>query len=803
MIPKNEQNSPNSDLTRTTYPVIREILHIIKEAFNGNISASNYDICMKDVKNIITNNCLNSNEFEERSEELIFCEKAIGEDKLKELNIPEQDKIKLLNDMTIITFRYAYDAFGLSNKKLLNIFISFLKGWIKSNNLNIRQVITNELLGNINYSWFADLAFHAYLINLKLLDLNEYQNLLLSYLENQTTRAISIKLITYLKKFKINDSSNPSSIKLPKIFDFYYNEKKCNKYFTFFGTYCKLPSDLNFSSENFLNYKICNMKNQNIFDTFKILCHLSFEKIYNIKFPYLNLESSELFRILSNFIQSPFINNDEQLCVYIMVITELCTKKINIGNDLDNFPDTEARCIFTLLMALPENLNKMKIFEIILNGIFKAFHYDYIKSTFKFNQRPYFKLLYNLIYFFNALPNDSKIIISNKEKKQYMSLFAQYLKFFSPQYYPGFAFAWLELISSEFFISYFLGEYNNTQTNEKRENNNYYLSLILEIFIFLKKCYNKQVNKTFIDYVYKYLYFLCKIYQEFIIENNYIILLSFPYENIYIQIKNLILSTIPKKLEQIKYLNFEDKDLENEINNNTLVDYNLVNLFDIINILKKFNIFNYIEKYIENNNFEMLKNICNILNQNNNMNFNFYVIQSLVIYYGQNVFSKNNNISDGHIFFLDMIKLIEDKNRILLINSLLNLLTFPSKQTIFFVLVILNILTNLNNEKIEENIVTLLLERLSVKPIPWGIELLFKKLLQGYKYDLMKTVYFKNFNNGEIFINNLKEFLEDKKFIKFKNFENNKIDIILAEEKKRNKNDTIIKNDKQNEDDDE
>ena len=787
MIPKNEQNSPNSDLTRTTYPVIREILHIIKEAFNGNISANNYDICMKDVKNIITNNCLNSNEFEERSEELIFCEKAIGEDKLKELNIPEQDKIKLLSDMTIITFRYAYDAVGLSNKKLLNIFISFLKGWIKSNNLNIRQVITNELLGNINYSWFADLAFHAYLINLKLLDLNEYQNLLLSYLENQTTRAISIKLITYLKKFKINDSSNPSSIKLPKIFDFYYNEKKCNKYFTFFGTYCKVPSDLNFSSENFLNYKICNMKNQNIFDTFKILCHLSFEKIYNIKFPYLNLESSELFRILSNFIQSPFINNHEQLCVYIMVITELCTKKINIGNDLDNFPDTEARCIFTLLMALPENLNKMKIFEIILNGIFKAFHYDYIKSTFKFNQRPYFKLLYNLIYFFNALPNDSKIIISNKEKKQYMLLFAQYLKFFSPQYYPGFAFAWLELISSEFFISYFLGEYNNTQTNEKRENNNYYLSLILEIFIFLKKCYNKQVNKTFMDYVYKYLYFLCKIYPEFIIENNYIILLSFPYENIYIQIKNLILSTIPKKLEQIKYLNFEDKDLENEINNNTLVDYNLVNLFDIINILKKFNIFNYIEKYIENNNFEMLKNICNILNQNNNMNFNFCVIQSLVIYYGQNVFSKNNSISDGHIFFLDMIKLIEDKNRILLINSLLNLLTFPSKQTIFFVLVILNILTNLNNEKIEENIVTLLLERLSVKPIPWGIELLFKKLLQGYKYDLMKTVYFKNFNNGEIFINNLKEFLEDKKFIKFKNFENNKIDIILAEEKKETK----------------
>ena len=753
---------------------------------------------MQNVKTIITNNYQNNNEFEEGSEELLLCEKVIKENKLKELNMPEQDEIKIIRDMAIITFKHTYNAFELQNKKLFNIFIAFLKGWIKSTNLNIRKVITDKLLSNNNSPYFSNLAFHAYLINAKLLDLNEYQYLILLFLENPTTRINFIKLITELKKYKINDSSNPSSIKLPKLYDFYYNEEKCNKYFSLFGKYCKLPCDLNYSNESSINYKVCNIKNQKTYESFIRTCYLAFNKITGIKYPYLRLESSELAKHLNNFIQSPFISNDEQLNVFIMLITELCTKKLNIGNELDNYPDTGARCIYTLLIALPENSNKIKMFNIILNGVYKTFHYDYMKSTFKFNQRPYFKLLYYFIYFFSSLPNNSKLLGSEKTKMQYMSLIAQYLRFFSPQYYPGFALAWLELISSEIFISYFLGDFNNIQIKEKNEKNNDYLSLISEIFIFLKKCYNKHVNTIFMDYLYKFFYLLCNTYPEFIIENHYIILISLPNE--YMQIKNLLLSTIPKKLEQYKYLNFADKDLEKEVNNNTIEDYNFVTLFDITTVLKKCNIYKYIEIYKENPNYELFKNICILINQNNNITFNFYVIQSLVIYYYQNILPKIKNISEAHIFFLDMIKLMENNNRILLINSLLNQLRFPSKQTLYFVIIILNILNNLKNEEIEENIITLLLERLFVKPIPWGIDLLFKKLLQGDKYDLINSNYFKNFNGGEWFINRLKEFLENKKFVEFMNFKDNKIDILLSKEKKKNKNDKI-KDNKQIEDD--
>ena len=789
--PNQNGSSSNSELTKVSFPVIKEIIHILKEVLENNINVRNYDICMQNVKTIITNNCQNSNEFEEGSEELKMCEKAIVENKIKELNLPEQEEVKNVREMTIITFKHTFKAFDSQNKKLLNVYLAFLKGWVQYPNLNLRKEITIKLLGNINQNCTFNLVFHFILINLKLIDLNEYQYLILSYLENPPTRPHFIKLITDLKKYKINDSSNPSSIKLPKLYDFYYNEEKCNKYFVLFGKTCKLPSDLNIFSESVINYKICNIKDQKTYQVFNKMCFFAFSRAVGTKFPFQKLEPGDLHKVLGNFIQSPFISNEEQLNVFIMIITELCIKRINTGNDLDNYPDSEARMIYTLIMALPESFNKIKMFTTMLNGIFKTFHYDYMKNTFKFNQRPYFKLLYTFIYIFHTMPNNTKVFRTDNTKIQYMSLIAQFLRFLSPKYYPGFALAWLELISSEAFMSCFLGDINTqtTQAKEKNDKITDYLSLVSEIFVFLKNCSNKPFNKIFMDYVYKYIYLLCNTYPEFITEYYYIILISLPHENIYMQLKNLLLSTIPKRLEQYKNINFEDKDLETEINNNTLGDYNMKTLLDIIGILKQYNILSFIQKYIDEPNFEIVKNICNNLNQNTNKTFNFYVIQSLVIYFELNGLPKIKDITEAYNFFFDMMKVMDMENRIMLMNSLLNQLRFPSKQTLYFVLIILNILMNIKNEEIEEVLISLLLERLFVKPIPWGIDLLFKKVLKGDKYNMMKTNYFKTFNGGEWFINRLKEFLENKKFVKFVDFKDNKIDILLSKEKKKNKYD--------------
>ena len=791
--------SPNSDLSKIHIPIVRDILRIIKEVLDNNISPKAYDICMLNVKTIITNNTQLGNEFDEGSEELKLCEKAIIDNKIKEMNLSEQEEKKNITLVVGTTLKYAFLAYESNNKKLLNIFTALLNGWAQVNIINVRKEITDKVLAiNNNNPMCFNIGFQIYLINLKLIDLNEYQSLIILFLENKSTRPVFIKLITDLKKCRINDPSIPTSLKLPKLYDFYYNEEKCKKYFAFFGKGCKLPNDLNIITEQIINYKICNIKDQKTYGIFINMCSFAFSKITNTKYPFIKLEPNHLSTNLSNFIQSPFINNEEQLTVFSMIITELCVKRISNSNTTDNYPDSEARCIYTLLMAIPDTLNKLKQFSIILHGIFKTFHYDYMKTGLKFNQRPYFKLFYTFISLFSTMPNNAKVFNSENTKIQYMVLIAQYLKYFSPQNYPGFALAYLELISSENFISCFLGDANsqNAPTNDKNDKANEYLTLLSEIFVFLKICCNKPANKVFMNYVYKFIYLLCNTYPDFINEHYYIIIISLPHENIYMQLKNLLLSATPKKLEQYKNINLEDKDLENEIKENNLEDIYLKKLLDI---LEKNNILTYIDKcidkYIENPNYEIVKNICDNLNNNNNITFNFYVIQGLVIYYSLKGLPVLKNINDAYNLFFEMIKLMAMENKTILINSMLNQLRFPSKQTLYFVLIIIYILSNIENEETEEMIISLLFERLLVKPIPWGIELLFKKILNNEKYNLMKTNFFKNINGGDWFINSLQQFLEDKKFVKFSNFKDNKIDMMLSKDKKKSKNEKNKDND--------
>ncbi len=211
------------------------------------------------------------------------------------------------------------------------------------------------------------------------------------------------------------------------------------------------------------------------------MCYFVFNKIINTKYPLVKIEPAELSKNLNNFITSPFINNDEQLNVFIMLITELCV-------NTDNYPDNEARCIYTLLMAVSNTLNKLKMFSNILNGIFKTFHYDYFITTFNFNQRLYYKLFYTFISLLDNIPNDAKVFNSQNTKILYMNLIAEFLKIPSPSNYPGFALAWLDLISCKPFISCFLGEIDSRTKEKNTKVLENYLYLIMDLFVFLKNC---------------------------------------------------------------------------------------------------------------------------------------------------------------------------------------------------------------------------------------------------------------------------------------------------------------------------
>ena len=56
------------------------------------------------------------------------------------------------------------------------------------------------------------------------------------------------------------------------------------------------------------------------------------------------------------------------------------------------------------------------------------------------------------------IPNEAKVFNSENTKILFMNLIAEFLKNPSPSNYPGFALAWLDLISCKPFISCFLDD---------------------------------------------------------------------------------------------------------------------------------------------------------------------------------------------------------------------------------------------------------------------------------------------------------------------------------------------------------
>ena len=284
------------------------------------------------------------------------------------------------------------------------------------------------------------------------------------------------------------------------------------------------------------------------------------------------------------------------------------------------------------------------------------------------------------------------------------------------------------------------------------------------------------------------MFLLSNSYPEFISGYYYICIISLPPDHIYMQLKNLILSTTPKNLEKLKYLNFIDKDLEKEFNDNTFGNNNVENLFDIISILKQYQFLSLLDNYIENQNVELIKNICDKLNKNKNKTFNFYVIYAIVIYWAEKVLKNHKNIKEPYSFFFQMIQFMEIDNRDHLINSLLNELRYPSNQTLYFLLMLNYILVKIHNEAIEEHIIMLLFERLLIKPIPWGIELLFQTLIKGEKYNLFNANFIKNLNGGINFIKSIKDFIEDKNYQKYTVYKNNKMNNFNNSNNKNNLN---------------
>jgi len=103
--------------------------------------------------------------------------------------------------------------------------------------------------------------------------------------------------------------------------------------------------------------------------------------------------------------------------------------------------------LIVIILRTDVNIKKNEVLERICDSILIVLT-KYHENVEGFNQRPFFKLLLNLIY-------DIKRPEYSFEDNEVLNLFTMFVKLFDklqPIKYPGFSFAWLELVSNRYFM---------------------------------------------------------------------------------------------------------------------------------------------------------------------------------------------------------------------------------------------------------------------------------------------------------------------------------------------------------------
>ena len=760
-----QEDIDKSAFLNTVYRILKEVIDKAAgdNSPNKTNTYKNYDLCMKNIQNISKKNAFCNYDVEEQ--QLVCLKKIIVDSKINEIEICTQ--------LAKNTFKYIIDSIKINNYLLLNAYINILRGWVKLHN-EISNKIT-EYLFEYDVDIFTKFKYelHLYLIKQKILNQHLYDNYMIKLLTGSSVINIIIQnLLNHL--FASNNTNNNINHKnsLCKINTYFYDKNSYDYYLLFNRGSSILCSFYN----KYLIAKI--MENNNKEEKINIFSYI---------LPFIN--------IIEYFYDSSFnLENDScEICFileenlkYFKEIYELCMNNIYEKKFVKyiNFfyPENVSIFIFQILKSI-NNENRIELFNDIMNFIINSFHQDYILNTINFNQKKYYKIFLNLIYLIT-----NKLDYKDKQgnlinKLDYLSLICDAFKILSPMNYPGFALAWIDLISFHSFIDSFLN------INLVKENSNKYekyILLLIEVLSYLNKLNNKIINfyylKIFLDKIYRYFFILSNTYSSFIASYSYILLSYLPISsspddednNSFLQLRNIILSATPpifidkgnnKKTIEINKNNYKENFLTSKIFKENLICNKIIYLLfdndEKNEIIEDKELSKLLDKFIkEENNDNNLENILNNLDNGKDERDLYCVYNGLMLFWCQEKHKKilENKIQNKKIFYTFYFFLLGNLNEIhkkYLIDSILNALRFPCSQTINYSILFQELFFNLENEDIEKQLMVNILERMLYKPIPWGIKYTLNCLINNEKYKQLEKKYINQ--NDEIvdFINKI------------------------------------------------
>ncbi|EGR32746.1 hypothetical protein IMG5_071990 [Ichthyophthirius multifiliis] len=346
---------------------------------------------------------------------------------------------------------------------------------------------------------------------------------------------------------------------------------------------------------------------------------------------------------ISEYITEIIYKTDSKFFLYTADICIQYTlqqnKKDNNLNTFKNFDtcyiDQYSKLVVIILKSLENNEEiRIQIFQQFCDSYIVLLTKYHENDIYEFNQRPFFKLLFNLIY--DIQRNDYSF-----EENQILlmyNIFANLLYQIQPLKFPGFANSWLEIVANRYFMPKLLN---------KEQNWTSYNQLIVVLLKFFKEImqsqniYNNDSIKAYFKGTLRVLFVILHDWQDFLTKFCNILCDQVPEK--FVQIRNIILAAFPQsmrppdpfifeqtdQIEQIEefkifpvfyYPSYNQKmneiNLQNEIAINSLVisipkflfnspEQNTVKFFD----LKK-EAYNIFLKLLKSTQVEMRENFC-------------------------------------------------------------------------------------------------------------------------------------------------------------------------------------------------
>jgi len=401
----NKETLKKSNFIKMIIPAIKEALNSVKSS-STNLSKiiASYDIMLKNIELLFFKN--EGLDFSKDCDDLLSG--------ISKLIIDSKIEKNIVSELINSNIRFIVFSSSFGNTSLMNLYCEMVRGWVK-----LHPSLTVEYTEKV-------LNYEDYYIkfNFKI----AVRSLLSSLIVENVIKINDFKLIP---EFMLDSNS--------KI------------YFELFTP--KLRTQV--QNIKLIDYKTFNFPNKESYDEFTNMVLNSYKDV-----KYLTLmKPNELGNFFMNFNKTAFAQIEEQLSAYIMIVleNELQTY-LAINDGADSLSDFLRFDIFSnfLIMCLRhiENNNKLKLFEPLILSVYKILHLYYVKNNENFNQRPFYRI------FFNVCNSVCNLTSDNIFKSLMFFQIFDILKALNPNNYPAFFFAWQDLISSRNFIVNFLEVFN-------------------------------------------------------------------------------------------------------------------------------------------------------------------------------------------------------------------------------------------------------------------------------------------------------------------------------------------------------